>query len=121
MFTKEFLQEVRHKAIRKKVWFSALDSLERGILNITLTIIDNVKDSLLNIQLLRIITKLKDACKSEFIKHFEKFGVQRVKAIQIYAYSFGYKAAENLYGDLEFIRYLTFLDFNQPRGWRIIN
>ena len=121
MFTKEFLREVRLKAIRKRVWFSALDSLERGILYITSNIIDNVKDTLLNTQLVRIIVKLKDAFKSRFVKHFEEFGVQRVRAIQVYAYSFGYRGAKDLSKDLDFIRYLTFLDFYQPIGWRIIS
>ncbi len=119
MFTKEFLSDVRRLALRRKVWYSALDSLERGILSISARIIDGVRSSVLNVQLVKIIAKLRDASKSGFMVHLERFGLERVRVVQASAERMGYSRATEMVKDLEFIRYLIFLDYNQPTGWRI--
>ncbi len=119
MFTREFLSEVRRQALRRRVWYSALDCVERGILSISAKVIEGVKSSLLNIQIVRIIAKLRDACKSGFVRHMERYGVERVRVVQAEAARLGYLGAAALSRDLGFIRYLMFLDFNQPIGWRI--
>lgn len=119
MFTKGFLSEVRCSALRKGVWYRALDSVERGILFISAKIIDTVKSDVLNSLLVKIIAKLRDFFKSGFVQHFEQFGMERMKIIQAQAIEFGYKGAEQLGKDLGFIKYLMFLDYNQPIGWRI--
>jgi hypothetical protein len=119
MLTKEFLSDVRRLALRRKVWYSALDSLERGILSISARIIDDVKSSVLNVQLVKIIAKLRDACKSGFVRHLERYGLERAHVVQAGAERIGYLGAVGLVRDLGFIRYLMFLDYNQPIGWRI--
>ena len=119
MFTKEFLSDVRRLALRSRVWYSALDGLERGILTISALIIDDVKSSVLNIQLVKIIAKLRNACKSGFVRYLERFGLERARVVQASAERIGYFSAAGLVKDLEFIRYLIFLDYNQPIGWRI--
>ena len=119
MFTKEFLSDVRRLALRRKVWYSALDSLERGILSISARIIDDVKSSVLNVQLVNILAKLRNACKSGFVRHLEDFGMVRARTIRDQARVFGYKYLDELVRDLGFVRYLAFLDYNQPIGWRI--
>ena len=119
MFTKEFLLSVRREALRRKVWYSALDSVERGILSIAAKITETVKSTLLNSLLVMIVEKLRNARKSGFIRHIERFGVERMRVIQAQAIVFGYKGAEQLGMDLSFIKYLMFIDYNQPIGWRI--
>jgi hypothetical protein len=119
MFTKESLSDIRRQALRKRVWFSALNAVERGILSISAKVIDSVKSSVLNLHLMSIVSKLRDACKSGFVKHLERFGVNRVEVIRVQAASFGYNWAEGLLSDSRFARYLAFLDWNQPTGWRI--
>jgi hypothetical protein len=118
MFNKAFLSYIRRKAFRRGVWFSSLDDVERGILSISLKVLDSVKSSLLNFQLVIIVEKLRDACRGESIKRLEWLGIERVKAIQAQALSFGYKGSEKLGGDIGFIRYVIFLDCYQPIGWR---
>jgi hypothetical protein len=119
LFTREFLSEVRRQALRRRIWYSALDGLERGILWISARVVDGVKSSLLNVQLVNIIAKLRDACKSGFVRHLERYGVERVRVVQAEAFRLGYLGAGVLSRDLGFIRYLMFLDYNQPIGWRI--
>lgn len=119
MVTKEFLLEVRRLALRRKVWYSALDGLERGILSISAHIIDSVKSSVLNVQLVNIIAKLREACKSGFVRHMERFGFKRARIVQTNAERICYLGAAGLVKDLRFIEYLMFIDYNQPIGWRI--
>ena len=117
MFTREILVEARRRALRRGVWYSALDVVERGILSLASYILDSVQSNVLSVQLVKIIAKIRDACKSGFIKHLERFGMARVGVIQAQAFSFGYEGAKTLSNDLDFVRYLIFLDFNQPIGW----
>jgi len=119
MFTKGFLSKVKSDALRKRVWYKALDVVERGILSIAAKIIDSVKSDVLSFQLVKIIAKLRDACKSDFVRYFEQHGMKRGRTIQSQAYSFGYNSASNLLKDKGFIKYLIFLDYHQPIGWRI--
>jgi len=119
MFTNKFLLEIRREALRKRVWFNALDIVERGILDISARVFNVVKSELLNIQLVRIIAKLRYAFKSDFINYLERYGMERVRIIRSQAASFGYQRAESLLGDFEFVRYLIFLDYHQPINWRI--
>jgi hypothetical protein len=108
-------------AIRKLVWYRALDPLERGILTLASRIIDEVRDSALGVELLKIIAKLKDATDSEFARHVYAFGVLQAKMISGYARDFGNQAAASWALDTGFARYLGFLDFNQVTGWSSIN
>jgi len=119
MLTREILVEARRRALRRGVWYSALDVVERGILSLASYILDSVQSNVLSVQLVKIIAKIRDACKSGFIRHLERFGVARVRVIQAQAASFGYREAEGLSRDSNFMRYLIFIDFNQPIGWRI--
>jgi glycosyltransferase involved in cell wall biosynthesis len=119
VFTRGFLIDVRRRALRRGVWYSALDVVEREILSLASQILDTVRSGTLSIQLVRIIAKINDTCKSNFAKHLERFGMGRVRVIQAQAASFGYREAEGLSRDSNFMRYLIFIDFNQPIGWRI--
>ena len=120
MFDRGFLTEVRRRALRRGVWYNAIDKIERGIISIAIKVVDEVKSSLLKTQLVRIIAKLRDAHKSGFFKHLEEFGMRRARTIRDQAAVFGYKPRDELVRDLDFVRYITFLDYNQPIGWRII-
>jgi hypothetical protein len=119
MFTKRFLLEVRQKALRRGVWFSSLDLVERGIFILSSKILDNIKNNLLKLQITRIIAKITNACKSVFQRHCELYGLERARVIQAQAKVFRYKLADNLCKDKDFINYIMFIDYNQPMGWRI--
>jgi hypothetical protein len=119
MFTKRFLLEVRQKALRRGIWFKSLDNLERGILLLSSKVLDSVKNGLLSLQITKIVTKITNACKSVFQKRCEQYGLERVRVIQIQAKILGYKLADSLCKNLEFINYLMFIDYYQPKGLRI--
>jgi len=49
------------RALRKRVWFRVLDRIERGLLDLTIRWVDNVRSARLTETLLRILVKLARA------------------------------------------------------------
>ena len=117
MFTRGFLAGVRRKALRGRVWYSALDSVERGILGLASRIVDRVESRVLGVMLVKIIAKLRDALKSPFVKRMETYGVDMAGKVAEQAVEWGYGEARGWAWGMGFARYLTVLDFYRPSGW----
>ena len=119
MFTKDFLYGVKQKALRRGVWFRALDSVERGILSLAARVVDRVESVVLGVELVKIIKKIRDAVKSGFVRRMEEFGYRRAEEIFGVAVEWGHRAASNWASDIGFVRYLTLLDMNQSTGFGV--
>lgn len=117
MFTSSFLVKMRRKALRRRVWYRALDRVERGILSLTAHVIDRVKSVVLGVELVKILKKLRDALKSGFVRRMEEFGLRRARALTAQAVAWGSTAAKVWDSDYGFVRYVTLLDVNAPSGW----
>jgi len=117
MFTGSFLVEIRRKAIRRGVWFRALDRLERDIFNLTTQIVDKVESEVLGVELVKILRKLNDAMRSRFARCMEVFGFRRARDVAGQAVALGCVWAGGWADDLGFVRYLTFVEVNSPIGW----
>ena len=117
MFTSSFLVEMRRKAIRRGVWFRALDRLERGILSLASQVVDKVESAVLGVELVKILRKLNDAMRSGFARRMESFGFRRAREVAGQAVTWGCVGARSWAGDLGFVRYLTFVEVNAPIGW----
>ena len=102
------------RAMRKGVWYRALDRLERGILSLASRVVDEVSDSVLGVELVKIIAKIRDATVSRFVRHMKTFGMARTREVVAQAKIL---AGLEWSADGGFARYLAFLDFNQPLGW----
>lgn len=117
MFTKEFLAGIRRKALRRKVWYSALDRVERGMLSLTSRIVDRVESKVLGVEIVKILAKLRDAMKSDFVRLVESYGVRMAKKLSVQASEWGNMFADVWSYDLGFARYLALLNVNKPSGW----
>jgi len=117
MFTSVFLSSVRGKAIRRGVWFRALDSLERGIITLASRVVDRVESAVLGVEIVKIMRKLNDAMKSRFVRRMEEYGFRQTLKITRMAVEWGYDLAVEWSSDLGFVRYLTVLDLNWPTGF----
>jgi len=113
MFTRGFLEEIRLKAVRRRVLFRVLDGVERGILYLCTRIVDEVSSPVLGAQLVEIVSRLQDALKSGFEQHVLLYGARRLVQVVMQAVSFGYVGASSWVLDKGFMRYLAFQDFNQ--------
>ena len=112
MLTRGYLLKIRHKAIRRRVYHRALDRLERGILELSTRLLDEVRNLVLLEQLLDIVNKLEEAVKSRYQRHLESFGARRVTEIILQALRFGYKEAVGWLRDKSFVEYLTAMNLN---------
>lgn len=119
MFSQEFLEGVRRKALRRGVWYTALDRVERGILTITIRVVDVVRSRALGVELVKIVKKLRDATRSGFVRRMEEFGLRRVREVARKAVEWGYDAARSWASDSGFVRYLTLIDMSRPTGFGI--
>ncbi|MFP3952470.1 MAG: hypothetical protein ACLFVP_10075 [Candidatus Bathyarchaeia archaeon] len=117
MFTKGFLRRVKGRAFRRRVWYSALDRAERGILDLTSRLVDVVRSKKLGVTIVKILAKLREAMKSPFVKHIESYGLERASRVAEQAAEFGYSGASDWRMDLGFARYLALIDYNKPSGW----
>ena len=116
MLTRGFLLKIRRRAIRKRVYYRALDRLERGILDLSSRLLDSAQSVVLLQQLFEIVMKLEEALKGRFQRHVESFGVRRVAQIIMQAVKFGYRDAVRWLRDPGFMEYLTVMDLNSPFG-----
>ena len=119
MFASSFLVEMRRKALRRGVWYRALDRVERGILSLTARVVDRVESAVLGVILVKILRKLRDALKSGFVRRMEEFGLRRAKELTRQAVEWGYGAARGWAYDLCFVRFLTLIDVNKPTGFGV--
>lgn len=117
MFTYSFLNKVRQEALRKRVWYRVLNPVERGIINLTCRLIDEVKSDSLGTVLVKILAKLKKAFKSGFVRHIESYGLAKAIEVAGQACKLGYEKALTWAKDLSFVKYLTMQDYNKPSGW----
>lgn len=117
MFTGSFLAEVKRKALRRGTWFKTLDRVERGILSLTANIVDRVESVILGVELVKIVSKLRRALKSEFVRKMEEYGFTKARVLAKQAAGWNNRVARKWASDLGFVRYVTFLYMNKPLGW----
>jgi transcriptional regulator with XRE-family HTH domain len=111
MFTSEFLLSFKRKALRKGVWFKALDNVERNIINLTAKVVDRVESALLGVTIVKILSKLLEPLKSSFMRKIG-LGMKRASEIVAQAQVWGNQNAESWVIDEGFVRYLTLLEMN---------
>lgn len=117
MFTREFLVDVRRNALRRGLWTRVLDGVERGIVTLASRVVDSVMNVTLGVVLVKILQKLRDASRSAFVKHVDDYGWRRAVEVKAQMVKLGYRLGLGLERDLNFVKYLAFLDFYQPNGW----
>ena len=118
-FASSFLVEMRRKALRRGVWYRALDCVERGILSLTARVVDRVESAVLGVILVKILRKLRDALKSGFVRRMESYGVERAKRIAVQAVEWGYVKAKSWAFARSFAMYVTLIDVNKPTGFGV--
>ena len=113
VFTASFLVEVKRKALRRGMWFNTLDHIERGILSLTARLVDRVESAILGVELVKIVSKLREALKSGFVRRMEDYGFAKAREVAKQAVEWSYLTARAWASDLGFVRYLTIIDLNR--------
>ena len=102
------LASARKRAFRRRVWYRVLNRLERGIVDLTMRYVDDVKSSKLAKVLTAIMDKLAQAMESMAERLVRTVGVPLAKKISALAVKWGNVSASKWAEDTEFARYLAF-------------
>ncbi len=70
--TRDVIVGLKTRALRRRVWFGALDRIERGLVDLTIRYVDQVKSNRLRQVLVEILEKLARALESSMVRILEK-------------------------------------------------
>ena len=115
--TPSFLRDIRRQAYRKRVWYRAIDDLERGIINLTVRVVEDVKSLTLIHVLESIVAKIRLACMSVYSRRHMEFGLGKAVLVVGQAVGFGSIVAEEWLVDTGFSRWLTLHHIYNPPWW----
>jgi hypothetical protein len=102
------LAEARRAAFRRGVWFRVLNRVERGVVDLTMRYVDDIKSSKLAKVLTAILDKLALATESMADRLVRTVGVPLAKKMSIIAVNWGNVSASGWAEDAGFARYLAF-------------
>jgi hypothetical protein len=101
------LVETKKIALRNGLWYRTLNRVERGIIDLTVRYVDNVKSEKLVKVLATIIKKLQFASESALDKLVRNIGLPLAQKISDIAVSWGNCLASKWADDLVFARFLV--------------
>ena len=107
------LFKVKNFALRRGVWFKALNRIERGVLDLTMKYVDNVKSTKLAKVLEAIIQKLKQATESMVDKLMRTIGIPLAEKISYIAAGWGNVSAKSWASDSQFAVFLAVMHINK--------
>jgi len=105
-----YLARIRLEALRRRVWFKALSSLERGLVDFVIKVVDKPRSPKLIKALARIIVKVKKVMISPLRRLMEQVGKPLARRISMIALRWGNRSAAEWARDEGFIRYLTIMN-----------
>jgi hypothetical protein len=102
------LVEARKVAQRRGVWFRVLNRVERGIVDLTVKVVDCIKSGRLAKVLEAIVEKLQLALENKADRLVRNIGLPLARKISNIAVSWGNLLASKWAEDLAFARFLVF-------------
>src|SRR5207247_9917611 len=79
------LAGLKTRALRKRVWYRALSRMERGLLDLTMRWVGEVKSRTMTRVVIRILLKLERALNRSMVRVFQKGGAlaERIGALAV--------------------------------------
>lgn len=106
------LVKVRRMAKRKGVWFRVLGSVERGIVDLTISYVKGIRSAKLAKIVTAIIIKLMEALESHVEKMVRTIGRSTAEKLSQMAQRWGNRLAHRWGEDEGFARYLAVMHIN---------
>ena len=107
------LSQTRKLALRRGVWFRALNRVERAITDLTLQCVDTIKSGKLAKLLTAIMDKLQSAMESIIDRLVRTIGVSLAQKVSRTAVGWGNQSAKSWASDLSFAAYLAATQTNK--------
>jgi len=112
LFSVAKLVRVKQFALRRRVWFRVLSRVERGVLDLTVRYVNNVKSALLAKVLTAIMEKLALATESIVERMVRSFGSAQASKVSEVAVRLGNRSAWKWALDSRFARFLAVMHMN---------
>ncbi len=113
------LNETKKHALRRGIWFKALNRIERGIIDLTVKYVDNIKSAKLAKVLTAILVKLQTTTESMVDKLVRTIGLPLARKISNIAVSWGNHSASIWANDPAFARFLVVNSAQNLNAWRL--
>lgn len=115
LFDKRLLKKVRLKAMRSGAWFSALQRIDRVLIDLTIRVAHNIRSTTLAKNILIIIKKLEENMCWGLSRALRTIGIFFVRKLSFLAQLWGNTSAKKWVYDLSFLRFLAVMHINDPR------
>jgi hypothetical protein len=102
------LADAKKVALRRGVWFRALNKVERGVLDLTVKLVDNIRSATLATVVTAILDKLTLAMESTVDRLVRTVGMSLAQKVSTIAVSWGNRLAHEWADDRDFARFLAF-------------
>lgn len=117
-FDKKRLVKLKAKAMRRGVWFRALQRIDRVLIDLTIKVADTVRSAKLAKSILSLEKKLESAMESGVARIFKQVGLSLAKNLSIIAQKLGYTSAKDWACDRAFAVYLTVMHMNRSMAFK---
>jgi hypothetical protein len=111
-FDKTQLMKLKLKAIRCGVWFTALQRIDRVLIDLTIKVNINVRSYTLAKSILTVARKLQEVFQSKLAHKIKEIGIPLTRKLSRLAQNWGNKGAREWVNDADFARYLTIMKLN---------
>ena len=119
MFGRNNLLCLKLKARRSGIWFKVLSRLDRGLLDLTIKVADEMRSLRLIKELLAVARKVEDALESRFSKAIYETGFPLARKLGLLAKKWGNPFAESWGSDISFARFLAIMQLNNNQSMLI--
>jgi hypothetical protein len=110
-----FISVIKKGALKRGIWFRALNRLERGVIDLTVRYVDCIRSTQLAKVVTAILEKLKLATESVVDRLVRTVGFSLAQKISVVAVGLGNRSAIRWAVDAEFARYLAVAHLNNGR------
>ena len=104
---RNFLNKVKMRAVRRGVWFKALSTVERNIIDLTIRVVDKVRSRTLTRILSDVLKKLLPSLESRISRLIREIGLPLAYKLSSIAESWGNRNAKLWMYDLKFAVFLA--------------
>jgi hypothetical protein len=106
------LIKLKLKAMRSGVWFRTLQRIDRVLIDLTISITNSIRSTLLAKRILSITGKLEGHIGSKLARATREIGFPQACKISLLAQRWGNKRAQEWAADKWFARYLAMMRIN---------
>jgi len=112
VFGRSFLRSLKCKALRRRVWYSALSRIDRVLLDLTVRVTDRVRGSALVSALASVVEKLESAFENRIARLLSSVGFPLAQKLSLLAQKWGNKSAVKWVTSLSFAKFLAVMHLN---------